>query len=125
MILLLDTDPSARDVIRIFLQREGFEVLAAASLKEGLQLVAERRRMMDALILDIRLPGISGIEACVRFRRLPMTRNLPIIVCSSRSDMHTVAQCLRAGATDFVAKPFTGLNLVRAVQQHLPLAQTA
>lgn len=101
-ILIVDDEASICFAFREFLADEGHEVDVAASAEEGFRL-AERRRP-DAIVLDVRLPGIDGLSAFPRFRRL--VGDAPIIVMTAFGNLDTAVRAIENGAFDYLVKPF-------------------
>ncbi|MGE0799477.1 MAG: winged helix-turn-helix domain-containing protein [Lautropia sp.] len=124
-ILLVEDDAHIADLLALHLRDEGLEVVHCARGDEGLQQL--QRGGWDALVLDLMLPGIDGLEICRRARA--MTRYTPIIIISARaSEVHRILG-LEIGADDYLAKPFSVLELVARVKALLrrvdALAQNA
>jgi two-component system KDP operon response regulator KdpE len=101
-ILLVDDDISARRALRVTLGGLGFTVLEAARGEEALSLV--RLTWFDAVLMDIDMPGMGGVEAC-RSIRLALPR-LPILMLSVLSSEEEKVDALDAGADDYITKPF-------------------
>lgn len=107
-ILIVEDDAHIAELMRLHLVDEGYEVSVAADGHAGLQLL-ERGRW-DALVLDLMLPHVDGLEICRRART--MARYTPIIITSARSsEVHRILG-LELGADDYLAKPFSVLELV-------------
>ncbi len=124
-ILLVEDDVHIADVLTLHLRDEGLEVLHCARGDEGL--LQLERGGWDALVLDLMLPGVDGLEICRRARA--MTRYTPIIIISARSsELHRILG-LELGADDYLAKPFSVLELVARLRALLrrvdALAQNA
>ncbi|CAM3899357.1 response regulator transcription factor [Paracidovorax anthurii] len=124
-ILLVEDDAHIADLLALHLRDEGLEVVHCARGDEGLQQL--ERGGWDALVLDLMLPGVDGLEICRRARG--MTRYTPIIIISARaSEVHRILG-LEIGADDYLAKPFSVLELVARVKALLrridALAQNA
>jgi two-component system nitrogen regulation response regulator GlnG len=109
-ILIVDDEASICWSLREFLADEGHEVKIAASAEEGLAIAAGSR--LDAVVLDIRLPGMDGLAALGGFRE--RVGRAPIIVITAFGDLETVVRALEGGAFDYLAKPF-GLEQAGAV----------
>ena len=101
-ILLADDDRVMRTLTATFLKRSGFEMLYAQDAAQVLQMV--KNTIPDMFILDIMMPGISGIDLCRMLRTHEATRETPVIMLSSLNDPQTVSNCLNAGATAFLCK---------------------
>ena len=109
-ILIVEDDADIADVLSLHLRDERYEVVRADGA-EGLRLLEQGG--WDALILDLMLPGVDGLEICRRARA--MTRYTPIIITSARSsEVHRILGL--AGADDYLAKPFSVLELVARVK---------
>lgn len=107
-ILIVEDDAHIAELMRMHLHDEGYEVELAADGHVGLQLL--ERGQWDALVLDLMLPGVDGLEICRRARL--MARYTPIIITSARSsEVHRILG-LELGADDYLAKPFSVLELV-------------
>ncbi len=111
-VLLVEDDVHIADLLTLHLRDERFEVVHCADGNEGLRRLAEGG--WDALILDLMLPGVDGLEICRQARQ--MTRYTPIIITSARSsEVHRILG-LELGADDYLAKPFSVLELVARVK---------
>lgn len=111
-ILIVEDDADIADVLSLHLRDERYEVVHSADGAEGLRLLEQGN--WDALILDLMLPGVDGLEICRRARA--MTRYTPIIITSARSsEVHRILG-LELGADDYLAKPFSVLELVARVK---------
>lgn len=111
-ILIVEDDVHIAELMRMHLHDEGYRIEQAADGHVGVQLL-ERERW-DALVLDLMLPGIDGLEICRRARA--MARYTPIIITSARSsEVHRILG-LELGADDYLAKPFSVLELVARVK---------
>ena len=100
-ILVVEDDPAVRSLLRRGLKFEGYEVEVAENGETGLRIA--RDNMPSAVILDLMLPGIDGLEVC---RRLRAESNVPIIMLTARDAVADRITGLDAGADDYVPKPF-------------------
>src|SRR5450830_2108538 len=111
-ILIVEDDQPIADLLRLHLRDEGYEVCHCADGDLGLQQL--RQGGWDALILDLMLPGVDGLEICRQARAMPTYT--PIIITSARaSEVHRILG-LELGADDYLAKPFSVLELVARVK---------
>ena len=111
-VLLIEDDADIAEIVALHLRDEGYAVAHAVDGTAGLKLLEEQA--WDALVLDLMLPGIDGLEVCRRARS--MERYTPIIITSARgSEVHRVLG-LEIGADDYLAKPFSVLELVARVR---------
>jgi DNA-binding response OmpR family regulator len=111
-VLLVEDDTHIAEIVALHLRDEGYVVEHATDGNAGLQLL--EREAWDALVLDLMLPGIDGLEICRRARA--MERYTPIVITSARGgEVHRVLG-LEIGADDYLAKPFSVLELVARIK---------
>ena len=110
-ILVVDDDPELITLLQISLQNEGWEVVTAMTGEEAIQLVKEERP--ELAILDIMLPGISGIDLC---KFMAVNYAVPVIMLSARAAIEDKVECLNIGADDYLTKPFGIEELVARVR---------
>ena len=115
MISIVDDDESVRDALRTLLRSMGYHVGTFASAEQFLD--ADALRETECLILDIRMPGMSGLELQRRLKSLDSA--VPIIFVTAHDDQTIRRQATEAGAVDFFSKPFEASALVAAVQAAL------
>ncbi|UPM52813.1 response regulator transcription factor [Gottfriedia acidiceleris] len=113
-ILVVDDDEKIKKLISIYLENEGFSTTLANDAEEALELLKDED--FDLIILDIMLPKIDGIEACIMIRE---ERTLPIIMLSAKSEDLDKIQGLSSGADDYLTKPFNPLELIARVKSQL------
>jgi two-component system phosphate regulon response regulator PhoB len=99
------------------LEAEGFDVITADNGEDGLILVAENDP--DLIVLDWMMPQLSGIEVCRRLKSNSKTRQIPVIMLSARADEVDRVHGLETGADDYVAKPYSVIELMARVKAHL------
>jgi DNA-binding response OmpR family regulator len=119
-ILVVDDEPTIREVVRRYLERDGFRVFEAADGNTALTML--ETHTPDLLVLDVMLPGIDGLSITRRLRdtdgpgMLTTEREVPIIILTARSGEHDRIQGLELGADDYVTKPFSPQELVARVR---------
>ena len=113
-ILIVEDETSLQTDIRRRLEDEGYVVDASADGNEGLYLATEYP--LDAAIIDIGLPGLSGIELCRRWRTREETQRTPIIMMTARGEEEERVRGLATGADDYVVKPFSVPELLARVK---------
>lgn len=106
-ILVADDEPEIRNLLNDFLQGEGYEVVLAADGNQALQLAGTENP--QAIILDIKMPGLNGIEVCKRLKEKEQTKFIPVIIITGFGDNKLHA--LDVGVDDFVNKPFDMVEL--------------
>jgi two-component system phosphate regulon response regulator PhoB len=119
-VLVVDDSTEAREAVRRALQREGFDVEQAADGPAALETMA--RRAPDLVLLDLAMPGMSGLEVLVRLRQ---TSTLPVIVLSGRDDENVRVAALDMGADDYVVKPFPIRELPARIRSVLRRARAS
>lgn len=111
-VLIVEDDVHIAELMGMHLRDEGYQVVHAADGRAGVEQL--EREHWDALVLDLMLPGVDGLEICRRARA--MARYTPIIITSARSsEVHRILG-LELGADDYLAKPFSVLELVARVR---------
>lgn len=118
-LLIIDDEPMARTALEALLRRPGYELCLAANGMEGLARAAELRP--DLILLDVMLPGMDGFEVCRQLRANPNLAEVPVVMISSLDDRESRLTGLRAGADDFISKPFDSLELQARVHTILRL----
>jgi two-component system response regulator MtrA len=118
-ILLVEDDPSIRELTTIGLRAAGYEVVGAADGREALERFAAERP--DAVVLDIMLPILDGLAVC---RTIRLESTVPVIMLTARTDAFDVVAGLEAGADDYVRKPFELPELVARLRVALRRAGT-
>jgi DNA-binding response OmpR family regulator len=111
-ILVIDDDDSLRDTISLMLEQEGFKTVLAADGKSGYQTALSLKP--DLMLVDLRLPGMSGIEICKQLRAASLAT--PIIVLSAIGDEVDKVLLLEIGADDYVVKPFGTRELLARIR---------
>ena len=111
LILIIDDNPQIRRALRAILIPQGFTVVDARSGEEALELI--RREQIDLILLDVNLPGMSGIETCREIRR---AGDIPIIMLTVRNGERDKLLAFDAGADDYVVKPFGAQELTARVR---------
>lgn len=113
MILIVEDDPDIAELIARYLQRSGYQTEVVASGADAVEHV--RRAAPELILLDVMLPGRSGLEICRAMRGDPKTAAIPIIMVTARGDEADRVSGLELGADDYVTKPFSPKELVARV----------
>ena len=119
-VLLVEDDPSIREIASLGLKEAGFRVTAAVDGREGL--TRALHDPFDAIVLDVMLPSLDGFEVCREIRK---QSRVPIVMLTARTDTLDVVVGLESGADDYVTKPFEMPELVARVRAVLRRAQAA
>ena len=118
-VLVVDDDPKIRELLRLYLDRDGHQVVLAADGAEALAAAAERTP--DLVLLDVMLPRIDGLEVC---RRLRERSDVSILLLTARSGDSDKVIGLDLGADDYVVKPFSPRELMARVRAQLRRRRT-
>jgi two-component system phosphate regulon response regulator PhoB len=113
-ILIIEDEPDILEVIQYNLEREGHKVVACRNGEQGLSRI--RTDNPDLVILDLMLPGMDGVEVCRQVKADPITRGIPVIMVTAKSEESDVVLGLGIGADDYISKPFSPRELVARVK---------
>jgi DNA-binding response OmpR family regulator len=113
-VLIVEDDHAIRSLLRLLFEDDGFEVREAAEGAEALKSFAAEP--IDLIILDLRLPGMSGFDVCREIRK---SSGVPIIIVSAQQDSHDIVAGLELGADDYVTKPFNDRELLARARVQL------
>ncbi|MCR3760929.1 response regulator transcription factor [Clostridium felsineum] len=113
-ILVVDDDKSIRNLIRVYLENEGYGIEEASNGAEALIKIGEK--LFDLVILDVMMPVLDGISACIKIRE---NYNMPVIFLSAKDEEIHKIQGLTVGADDYVTKPFGSMELIARVKAQL------
>jgi DNA-binding response OmpR family regulator len=116
-ILVVDDEPEYRELAERLLSQAGYAVLTASNGAEALRAFSEKSP--DLLLLDVMLPDMLGFDLCRRIRRGKERADTPILFCSVRSAVTSLAEGLKSGSTDYVIKPFEPKDLLKRVRAAL------
>lgn len=119
LILIVDDNNFNLEMLSSVLKEEGYHTLTASSGIEALD--SADKKSPDLILLDIIMPQMDGYETCERLRESDKTKNVPIIFLSGRTKEDDVVRGFRAGAVDYVSKPFHPEELLSRVRTHLEL----
>ena len=114
-VLVIDDEPAIRDTMRMILEYEGYDVVLANSGQEGL--AAVERESPDLVFLDIKMPGIDGLEVLTRLRA--QNESLPVVMVSAHGTAATALEAGRLGAFRFIEKPLSKDYVLDAVREGL------
>lgn len=118
-VLVVDDEPEARDVLREYFKKKGFDTLAVASGEEGLAEMPNFRP--DVVLLDIAMPRMTGVEALERIKALP--QETCVVMVSGKGDEETARRTLALGAADYIRKPVDFAYLDSVLEIHFLMSQ--
>jgi DNA-binding response OmpR family regulator len=113
-ILIAEDERDIRDLITFTLGFAGFEVIAAANGEEALNLA--RQDAPDLILMDVRMPRMTGYEACVAMKADAKMKDIPVIFLSAKGQDSEIQTGLQAGAVDYLLKPFAPDQLTAHIQ---------
>ncbi|MFA6957047.1 MAG: response regulator [Thermoanaerobaculia bacterium] len=116
-ILLVDDSATTLMVQRMILRTGPYDLIVARDGREAIELATSR--FPDLVLLDVVMPGMSGVEVCAELRSLESTRATPIIMVTTRGDRRCVEQAAGAGCSDYITKPIDGIELLNKVRAAL------
>lgn len=122
LVLIVDDAPQNLHMLNAILKAEGYQVAAARSGQQALQVLGRLRP--DLILLDVMMDGIDGYETCRQIRANADTADIPIIFLTARDESGDVLQGFEAGAVDYITKPYNGPELLARVRTHTMLQRT-
>jgi putative two-component system response regulator len=109
MVLIVDDEYAGRETLQSVLEGEGYQLEMA---ENGMQAIEKAKNLLpDVILLDVMMPGMTGFEVCQRIRSDPEIAEIPIIVLTALDDRESLLTALKAGADDFISKPFDRYEL--------------
>jgi len=122
-VLVVDDEKNIRRTLEMVLSGEGYRVLEAESGEKALETLSNPHEPVDVAIFDLKLPGMSGLEALQRLRADDATRDLPVIVVSGHATVHDAVAAIKLGATDFFEKPLNRERVLVSVRNSIRTAR--
>jgi DNA-binding response OmpR family regulator len=117
IILFIDDSPVDRKLVSNLLKKYDFDVLLAEDGSMGLRMAQDCK--VDIILLDILLPGISGIGLCKELKKIPATKDIPVIFYTSLETPKEVIDYASCGAQDYIQKNISPEDLITAIKSHL------
>ncbi len=120
-VLLAEDDPDIRYLVTFKLRQSGHDIREFA---DGLSALASARRdIPDLAVLDVMMPGMSGLDVCRELRGDPATADIPIVILTARAQESDVEAGLAAGADEYIVKPFSPRELMSRIEAMLARIQ--
>lgn len=116
-LLIAEDERDIRDLINFTLKYAGYEVVAASNGEEAVELAL--KELPDLILMDVRMPRMTGYEACERIKADPSTRDIPVVFLSAKGQDAEIQIGLKAGATEYLLKPFAPTELTERVARLL------
>lgn len=114
-VLIVDDSPTETHVMRVTLEKNGFEVLTAEDGESGLKMAHEA--LPDAIIMDVVMPGVNGFQATRKLTKDPKTANIPVVIVTGKDQPTDEVWGMRQGAAAYLVKPVTADTLVSKVRE--------
>jgi len=114
-ILVVDDDTRLTQLLQLVFESRGFGVTIANDGQQALQSLA--KELPEAILLDLMMPGMSGLEVCRLVRADPRTANIPIVILTARYDTAMQREAMQAGATEYLTKPIRPNDLINCLQE--------
>ncbi len=121
-ILIVDDIPSNIRLMVSILDEHGYSVSYAQSGKHAIELC--KKVFFDLILLDVMMPGMDGFEVCEVLKSIELTREIPVIFLTARTDQDSILKGFEIGGVDYVTKPFSEKELLVRIRTHLDLKQT-
>ena len=123
IVLVVDDERNIRRTLTIVLEGEGYQVMEAESGERALELLHRPDQPIDLAIFDLKLPGISGLDALAQLRADEANKDLPVIVISGHATVHDAVAAIKLGASDFFEKPLNRERIIVSVQNSIRTAR--
>ena len=120
IVLLIDDDENICKVVKLYLEKEGFDIMVANDGQAGLDMFATTEP--DIVLLDIMMPGMDGIEVIKRIRK---DSNVPVIMLTAKGDTFDKVLALELGADDYIVKPFEPKELIARIKAVIRRSENA
>jgi DNA-binding response OmpR family regulator len=115
LVLIIEDHADIAECLRYRLEQQNIETRVVLTGTEGLAASLDRDHPPALILLDLLLPGMSGLEICRRLRRNPATRRTPIIMLSAKCSAADIASGLEMGADDYITKPFSIYEVIARI----------
>ncbi|MDD5166356.1 MAG: response regulator [Candidatus Omnitrophica bacterium] len=120
-ILVADDDPDIRDVLKLTLSEENYEVIEAKDGEEAIKIITSKP--LDLVLLDYKMPKVDGRQVCLKIKKDLLLRHLPIIMVTGRGEISDKVGGIDAGADDYIVKPFEPKELMARIRMILRRTQ--
>lgn len=117
LILVVDDEVMARELLRLILGRAGYRIAEAKDGQDALEKIKELRP--DLVLMDVMMPRMDGLTACRSLRADPELGKVPVIILSAKSHPSAIQEGLQAGANRYIAKPIMGKELTETIGELL------
>lgn len=116
-ILIAEDERDIRDLVTFSLKFSGFEVVQASNGQEAVE--RAQAEMPDLILMDVRMPKMTGYEACKALKAMPAMRHIPVVFLSAKGQESEIQQGVEAGAEEYILKPFAPDELTKQIKSVL------
>ena len=116
-ILIVDDDPNTLEILRRWLNREGYSTVSADNGPACLQALS--KEPVDVIVLDVMMPGMDGLQVCERLRESDAWRGIPVVLLTAKDDLETRSRGMMLGVSEYLTKPVNKLELFARLQAQL------
>ena len=113
-ILIAEDEPDIRELVTFMLKFAGYEVVAASNGEDAVRTASRERP--DLVLMDVRMPRMTGYDACRMMKANPDLRNVPVVFLSAKGQESEIQSGLEAGAEEYLLKPFSPADLTNRVR---------
>lgn len=121
LVLIVDDVPKNLQVLGNILRKENYNIAAATSGKQALDMVD--KILPDLILLDIMMPDIDGFEVCEKLKSAPRVKDIPVIFLTAKTSTEDIVKGFEVGAVDYLTKPFNSAELLARANTHIELKQ--
>jgi DNA-binding response OmpR family regulator len=116
-ILIVDDDPNTLEILRRWLNREGYTTVSADSGPACLEVLG--KQPVDVIVLDVMMPGMDGLQVCEHLRENSAWRSIPVMLLTAKDDIETRSRGMLLGVSEYLTKPVNKLELFARLQAQL------
>lgn len=116
-ILIVDDDPNTLEILRRWLNREGYATVSADNGPACLQALG--KEVVDVIVLDVMMPGMDGLQVCERLRESDAWRGIPVVLLTAKDDLETRSRGMMLGVSEYLTKPVNKLELFARLEAQL------
>jgi DNA-binding response OmpR family regulator len=116
-ILIVDDDPNTLEILRRWLNREGYATVSADNGPACLDALG--KEAVDVIVLDVMMPGMDGLQVCERLREHATWRTIPVVLLTAKDDIETRSRGMLLGVSEYLTKPVNKLELFARLQAQL------
>lgn len=114
-ILLIEDEPDQIEIFKTRLEAAGYQVITAEKAEKGIRLALEEKP--DLILMDMILPGMHGLDATLKLKEIPKTREIPIIALTAMNPPGFEEACYEEGISDFILKPYESKEILEKIEK--------